>query len=187
MTLQERFDRVGGLAPVKGDHFNPLSEAEIVSLEGAVGGALPPFYRSFLLTFGASSFRKIVEFSPVRRLPPSVSSDGRGFVDVLYGAAADHPNDLGGMLDLYRARMPEHFLPIAGDGGGNQIAMLVGGDHSGTIYYWDHNNEWDEEDYVEDDLPVPSDLKWQNVTVIAASFDAFLDCISVREQPGQVA
>lgn len=180
MTPKERFDSLGGIAPVKGEQFIPVSPAEIAELERATGGALPEPYRNFLQTFGGSSLRQIVEFDPVERLPASVSSRGRGTVDVFYGAAAHQPNDLGGMLALYRARMPEHFLPIAGDGGGNQIAMLVAGDDAGSIYYWDHNNEWDEDDYVEDGLPVPPRLKWQNVTLIAPSFDRFLERLSVR-------
>lgn len=182
MNLKARFARLGGLAPLKGDAYLPVPEAEIVSLERTLGATLPELYRGFLLTFGASRFQKIVEFSPVQRLPPSVSSDGRGFVDLFYGAAAQQPNDLSGMFERYRPRMPERFLPIGGDGGGDQIAMIVGGDESGTIYYWNHHAEWDEEDYLEDGLPIPANLKWQNVTTIAPSFDSFLECLAVRDE-----
>jgi hypothetical protein len=182
MELKARFDRVGGLSPVKGDVFVPVPEPEIVGVETEIGAKLPPLYREFLATFGASIFCELVEFSPVQPLPPSISSTGRGLVNVLYGAGVHTPHDLGGTLQMYRSRMPEGFLPIAGDGGGDQIAMAAGGD--GAIYYWDHHSEWDAEDYEDDGLPVPPDLKWQNVTAIARSFEAFLDTLSVRKQPG---
>ena len=77
--------------------------------------------------------------------------------------------------------MPEGFLPIGDDGGGDQIFMLVAGEKAGRVYYWDHNSEWDEEDYTEDGLPVPPDLKWQNVTMIAESFEDFLMRLSLWE------
>jgi hypothetical protein len=180
MTLKERFDSLGGIAPVKGKQFIPVSPAEIAELERATGGELPELYRSFLQIFGGSSLRQIVEFAPVEPLPVSVSSSGRGTVDVFYGAAAHAPNDLGGMLAVYHSRMPEHFLPIASDGGGNQIAMLVSGDDAGAIFHWDHNNEWDEDDYIDLGLPIPPRLKWQNVTLIAHSFHSFLERLSLR-------
>lgn len=179
MTLKDRFDRVGGLVPVKGERFVPLSETEVIAIERVIGGRISGLYRSYLLTFGGARLREIVEFSPVQRLPPSVSRSGRGIVGEFYGAKAHAPNDLDSAVARYRSRMPEQCLPIGGDGGGNQIVMKLGGDHDGAIYYWDHNNEWDDEDYIDEGEPVPPDLKWQNMTSVAPSFDAFLDSLSI--------
>jgi hypothetical protein len=140
-----------------------MSEAEIARIEQAVGGGLPALYRSFLLTFGVSKFQNIVKFSPVHRFcHPRSRAMGAALSTRSMGSWS-----IGPTISVTRWRC---------------IAMLVSGENSGAIHYWDHNNEWDEEDYLEDDLPVPPDLKWQNVTVIAPSFDVFLDRLSVYEQ-----
>lgn len=180
MTLEQRFSELGGIKPVKGAAI-PVPEREIAELERSLGSVLPAPYRRFLETFGASAFEQMVAFDPIERLPASISSDGRGIVGVFYGAIAHDPHDLVSALARYRERMPDGFLPIANDGGGNQIAMQLGGARPGAIYYWDHNNEWDEDDYLDEDEPIPPDLKWQNVTLIAASFDDLLACLVIEE------
>jgi hypothetical protein len=122
----------------------------------------------------------MVQFDPVEPVPMPISRTGRGFIDLFYGAAQHSPYDLRSRLSTYRPRMPEHFLPIADSGGGDQIAIMVGGDKSGSVFFWDHHAEWDEEDYLEDGLPEPPDLKWQNVTLIAPSFEDLLKRLSIR-------
>ena len=181
MELEARFEEVGGLAPVRGDHFMPVPENEIADLEQTLEASLPDPYRNFLKTFGASRFRVMVEFKPVTNLPASISDDGTGSINIFYGASAHTPYDLAGEYELYKDRMPEGFLPIGDDGGGDQICMLVAGEKAGGVYYWDHNSEWDEEDYTEDGLAVPPDLKWQNVTLIAESFEDFVMRLSLWE------
>lgn len=177
MTIEEQVARLGGLRPIRGTRFE-VPEAELVEIERMVGASLPDSYRRFLRTYGASTFNQNVEFEPRERLPSSISSDGRGSFGAFYGALAHAPQDLLSNLACYRDRMPEQFLPIADDSG-NELAMQLGGDRPGAIYYWDHNNEWDEEDYLEDNEPVPPDLKWQNVTLIATSFEDFLARLAV--------
>jgi hypothetical protein len=179
MTLEQRVQDLGGVTASNGGPLRPMPADEIGLLEQRLGGSLPKSYRQFLEAFGGASFRETILFEPKGRLPDSVSPENRAMISVFYGGSADAPRDLVAALARYRDRMPEGFLPIASDGGGNQIAMAVGGEHDGAIYYWDHNREWDEEDYVEDDLPVPPDLKWQNVTLIADTFDQFLERLAV--------
>ena len=57
----------------------------------------------------------------------------------------------------------------------------VAADERGRIYYWDHENEWDEEDFIEDGLPVPPNLKFQNLHHIADSFEEFLRNLEVLD------
>jgi hypothetical protein len=179
MDLKAKFEELGGLAPVKGDQFIPMTEAEIATLEQSLGASLPALYRTFLTTFGASRFREMVEFTPVEPLPPSISSNGRGSINLFYGGQAHAPYSLIEMLDLYQSRMPEGFLPIGDDGAGDQICLSVLGEKREQIFYWNHHAEWDEEDYLEDGLPVPADLKWQNVTLISCSFEDLLARLSI--------
>jgi hypothetical protein len=71
--------------------------------------------------------------------------------------------------------MPDTMIPIADDGGGNQICLGIKGKERGKVYYWDHHNEWDEQDYLEDyGEPMPPEVKFQNVYLIAKSFEDFI-------------
>jgi hypothetical protein len=180
MTAEQRFSELGGIRPVRGLAI-PVPERELAELERLLGFAFPASYRRFIEKLGASAFARIVAFDPIKRLPTTISRSGRGIIDVFYGASAHEPDGLISALARYRERMPEGFLPIAHDGGGNQLAMQLIGDSPGAIYYWDHNNEWDEEDYLDHDEQVPPDLKWQNVTLIAASFDDLLARLLIDE------
>ena len=63
--------------------------------------------------------------------------------------------------------MPESLIPLGDDGRGNQICLGVSGDETGKVFYWDHNNEWDEEDYFADyGEPMPEEVRFQNRTPI---------------------
>jgi len=80
-------------------------------------------------------------------------------------------------------RMPSTIIPIADDGGGNQICIGIKGGEQGKIYYWDHNNEWDEEDYLLDHgRPMPPEVKFQNVHLIASSFVDFISRLETLEK-----
>jgi hypothetical protein len=57
----------------------------------------------------------------------------------------------------------------------------IRGPEAGKVYYWDHEREWDEQDYLEQGLPVPPDLKFQNVHLIAGSFEDFIARLYVVE------
>lgn len=179
MTLPQRLSELGGVTALNGGSLRPIDADEIKEIERRLGVSLPSSYRQLLASFGGASFRETIMFEPKVRLPDSVSPENHAMISVFYGGRSDAPRDLLSALDRYRDRMPEGLLPIASDGGGNQIAMGVGGTHDGQIFYWDHNREWDEDDYVEDDLPVPSDLKWQNLTLIADTFDQFVERLFV--------
>lgn len=185
---QERFEALGGIVPVVGDRFVPLSGSEIDALEKVLHASLPMFYRRFLETYGATAFGKYVDFSPAQGLPENVSSSGKGHFGFFYGALSQQYDDsfsLEWNIAVYRERMPESIIPIGGDGSGDQICLGISGAQAGKIFYWDHNNEWDEEDYLDDGEPVPPDLKFQNVHLVANSFDDFLLRLEISDaDPG---
>ena len=177
VEYQETFNQLGGLEPAAGDTLIPVPVDELAALEGDIGDPLPARYREFLGSYGASSFGESVAFQPVQPLPAAISSTGKGGFSHFFGAttpAQDETLSLSWNLATYRDRMPETMIPIASDGGGDLICLVVTGDEVGKVYYWDHNNEWDEDDYLDQDEPVPADIKFQNVHLIAHSFEEFI-------------
>jgi hypothetical protein len=182
MGFEELFQGVGGIRPVVGDHFLPLTDAEIAHIEREIGNGLPPFYRKFLGQYGASGFRQLVQFKPIRRLPPTISSWGGDYLFAVYGKEPKGHTmwDLLARIRFYKGRMPDSMIPIGDNGGGNQICLGVSGEESGKVFYWDRHNEFDEEEYLEDnEPPVPPELLYQNVHLVADSFEDFLQRLEV--------
>jgi hypothetical protein len=87
----------------------------------------------------------------------------------------------------YLERIPGFCLPIASDGMGNQIIMSLNEGSNGFIYWWDHENEWDVEDYEEENEgdKMPEQVKWQNMYLVASSFVEFFINLFTDEQVTQ--
>jgi hypothetical protein len=187
--MQALFARLGGIKPVDGERFTPMTQAEIVAFEREVGARLPEAYRRFLATYGASTFDgsppddPYILFRPLESLPPQFRS-GKGLFDVFYGAERDPQDDYSVRVRtrFFRGRMPESIIPIGDDSGAGQICLGIKRAEAGKVYYWEQQNEpLDEEDYLEDyGEPRPPEAMFQNVHLIAKSFEDFLERLEVR-------
>jgi hypothetical protein len=179
--LRERLAELGGLVPIK-TAFIPLHEHDLSSIEGRIGARLPDPYREFVQEFGGAGFAEYVQCVSKYPMPGPSQSRCVPFA-YFYGGRAGGAEHLSLALAIenYAARMPPTVVPIASDGGGNQICLGVEHDERGRIFYWDHDNEWDEEDYVDEGLVVPDDLAFQNLHVIADSFVDFVEQLQVVE------
>ncbi|HEX7447597.1 MAG TPA: SMI1/KNR4 family protein [Pirellulales bacterium] len=84
-------------------------------------------------------------------------------------------------MRFFSGRIPADLIPIADNGGGSQILLGIRGKDEGKVYYWDLRNEpLDEEDYLEDHgEPRPPDAMFQNVHLVAESFEDLLRRIEV--------
>lgn len=179
--IDNRFQSLGGLVPV-GQAFVPLSPSEVTSLEEKLGIALPVDYRSFLLSYGAAMFGEEVEMEPISKLPEHISSDGKAPFSCFYGARCERHQSLEKKIDVFRYRMPTTMIPIAHDGGGNQICLGISGKERDRVYYWDREMEPDESEYLEDTgKPMPVEEKMRNVHVIADSFRDFVQRLKIIE------
>jgi hypothetical protein len=108
--------------------------------------------------------------------------DGKGPFSDFYGSK-DTINSLAENIEAYKGRMPDMIIPIGDDGMGNQICLGIGGDERGKVYYWDHENEWDEQQYMEDyGVPMPPEMKFQNVYLVAESFEDFIRGLEKYEE-----
>lgn len=179
MVLDKLLQRVGGLRPIVGDGFLPLSASELADVEELIGTTLPDTYRAFLLCYGASAFRRLVQFRSIVPLPPHISRNGTDYIDALYGMEPETYN-LKKSIRIFKGRMPGSVIPIGSNGGGNQICLGVSGEERGKVFYWDRHNEFDEEEYLEDhEPPVPPELLHQNVHLVADSFEDFLQRLEI--------
>ena len=185
MSIEVDILRLGGLQPIQGDAFRPMTEAELHEIEAVYNSTMPLDVKAFLKTYGASSFKRRVSVTPVDPFPSHISSTGADSLDAFYGVtdAKLRAYALSFRIQMYRRRLPKNLLPIAGNGNGDQYCVGMSGHQVGKILFWDHHNEFDEEDYLEElgidlenlddeDRPeIPSEAWFQNVYLIAASFE----------------
>jgi hypothetical protein len=153
---------------VTGEGPHRLSEDELEALERQLGARLPADYRAFLTTYGGYAFDQLVTF-PYRQ--PYAGGE-RGVLSVFFGNLPGDAYDLLRNRNTYRGRVPSDLLPVATDPGGNLIALALGGEHKGKLYFWDH----EEEEMVEEGK-APG---YSNVYLIANSFDDLMDSLKIE-------
>ena len=187
-NTEKKFDELGGVKPVRGQIFSPLEEDEILKIEKIVGANLPEPYRSLLAKFGSWSFEEFISFpySNVTMMQvmkgQSFDLNKRNFLAYMYGSKEDDTYSLERAIKTYKERMPETIIPIGDDGGGNKVCLGLNGAEKGKVFYWDHDSEWDEDDYLEEEgEPMPPEVKFQNVYLVANSFEEFLNQLRVEE------
>jgi hypothetical protein len=164
--IEGKIGLLGGIVPVDAA-FDPVRERELRAIEAALGVSLPHDYREFLQTYGCCSFGALVQFC-------SMEGDG-GPLSLFFGSKSAGCYGLMRNIKMLQDRMPETIIPIGDDGGGNKVCLGIKGDERGKVYYWDHNNEWDEDDYLEEyGMPMPPEAKFQNVCLVAESFEDFI-------------
>jgi hypothetical protein len=163
-----------GLQPLGKTEYVPVTRDEVADLEDALGAPLPSDYKAFIMKYGKSLFSEEVRLRPIQ-LPPKHISD-EGFLDLssFYGSNADD-DDLLSCLEALKGRMPETMVPIADDLWGNNFLLGVAGKDRNKVYLWDCDNELAAEDYVRKGLPVPDDLWYRNLTLVANSFTDFIN------------
>lgn len=190
MDLKTTFAKLGGIKPVVGKTFSPMTASELANIEKRLGVLLPEGYRNFLTAYGASSFNGASPENPwivyrsLTPLPPHISKTGKGLFDAFYGGKKKGRDaySLSARIKFYSGRMPDSIIPIGDDGGAGQICLGISGKEAGKVYYWDQQNEpLDEEDYLEDyGEPRPPAAMFQNVHLIANSFEDFLQRLEVK-------
>lgn len=137
---------------------------ELDIFEAFVDGNFPKEYKDFLLEHNGGY--------PVPNYFNIPSIKDSSIVDCLYHLhSRDSTNCLTRKYKVFRDRMPPEIIPIGSDPGGNQICMAITGKHYGTIYFWDHECEADEEK--------PS---YSNVHIVASRFSEFLSSLEKSEE-----
>jgi len=87
---------------------------------------------------------------------------GVSVLNEFYGIG-DMYSNLADYIDIYEYRLPDGFLPIANDPGGNIICLGTQEPYYEKIYFWDHEQE-------------PEDAEdMSNMYFLADNIDDFLD------------
>ena len=127
-----------------------INENEIVKQEIYFKCEFPEDYKKFLLEYNGGIPEKTLIY---------FSNDG-GIIDLFFGFCDDDIYGLRKNNASYLNRKPSNMMPIACDPGGNLFLMSIRGNDYGSIYFWDHEFE------VEDD----QEADYSNLTFVAKSF-----------------
>jgi hypothetical protein len=133
----------------------PIGEQEIIEIEKLLDYSFPDEYRNHLLKYNGGRCKSNV-FSFIENNKKTESQ-----IDWFLAIYDGKYNNLQSYIDIYiieQRRLPEYFVPIAHDPGGNLICIAS---NSGFIYFWDHEKEGED-----------------NVYFISDSFNHFIDNLS---------
>lgn len=184
--FEEKIKSLGGISPVKSDKFDGLSKGEITEIEKKLGAKLPDDYKAFLMQYGQVLFtNESVAFKPENKkalypINDETEEENPVFngsqVSLFFGKDKDFSATLVNKIDIYSDRMPHLIIPFADDGLGNKLCIGLEEKNYGYVYWWDHENEWDKEDYEDaTGSEMPEKAKYQNVYLIAKSFSKFIE------------
>lgn len=144
-----------------------VSESAINTLELTLEHSLPPQYREFLLEFNGGE--------PETNVFP-VDELGEGGVIEFFGIREGSvPGDIAFERSRMAGRVPSGLLPIAEAEGGNLVCVSLQGQDRGTVYFWDHEEEADED----------VESTYCNLHVIGSSFRDFWNSLR-KFDPSQV-
>lgn len=117
---------------------------------------LPVQYRDFLLEYNGGNVKPNVF---------KISDDeGETALNTLYGLDINESYDeLSSVFDSLYGEIPNEFISIGDDSGGNQICLGTSEEYAGKIYIFLHDIE-------------PTE-KMSNMFLISDSFDSFLDSL----------
>lgn len=114
----------------------------------------PIQYRDFLLEYNGGNVKpNVFKIS---------DEEGETAVNTLYGLdISESYDDLSNVFDSLHGEIPDEFISIGDDSGGNQICLGISGEYSGKVYMFIHDIESTEE--------------MSNMFFISNTFDSFLD------------
>jgi hypothetical protein len=96
---------------------------------------LPRLYKDFLLEYNGG------------RVEPNVfkisSDEGESALNVFYGIG-NMKNNLEKKFEFFEEILEIGFIPIARDSGGNQVCLGTKEEYYDQIFFWKHDEEYDE-------------------------------------------
>ena len=129
-----------------------ISLQDIKQFEREYNVTLPKEYIDFLLKYNGGH--------PQESNFKITNDEGESLVNKFYGIG-DMKSNLAKVFEVLEGEIPEDFVSIANDPGGNEILLGVSGEYQGKIYFWIHDIEPD------DDMG--------NMFILADSFSEFFD------------
>lgn len=183
--MVSELDRLGGLLPLGGERLTAVRHGEVQRMSAEHQVEFADGHVDLLLRYGCCSFAReiFVRFDSPEAAHvhdpdlgiPNCTREGCG-LSHFYGTGAPVDTlDIEWAITTYRTRMPHGSLPVAADGSGGQICFVADPSRRRGFYWWDHENEWDEEDYLVDvGQEMPEAVKYQNLYFIADDLEGLL-------------
>ncbi len=140
----------------------PLAASDLDDFERRLNITFPEEYRNFMLLHNGGRPEKS-RFS-YRNKPGMYADSCVDWFLAIYDGEFDNMERYFNTYKINRIRMPDELVPIAHDPGGNLICISVKGENKGTIYFWDHENESEDNEKA----------SYRNVHFIAASHAEFI-------------
>lgn len=170
-----------GMEPTWDDRYYPLDNLELEELEALIGAELPSDYREFVQKYGGASFgENIVEIKGIEPVPPNI---GKAEFGTFYGNKECKAKLLW-YKHVLKDRMAENMIPIGNDlAGPNSFCLGVSGTDRDKVYMWDYYNDHEESDYTDEGLPVPENMFYLNLTLMANSFEEFILRMEIERDP----
>src|SRR5262249_44799302 len=111
---------LGGIRPLGGREFTPMTDAEITALEERLGGRLSKAYRNFLATYGASKFKgaspdnPYIVFRSLSPFPPHITTSNKALFAAFYGGGMDEHDtySLQERSRFFAGRMPDTITSL---------------------------------------------------------------------------
>jgi hypothetical protein len=150
------------------DTEKPVSMVEIEELQSLTGLVFPAEYIEHLLNQnGGRCQPNVFEFLMKGKIE-------MGDIDWFLAVYDGEHDNLRTYIDIYKLeeeRLPPHILPIAHDSGGNLICISCAKEDYGYIYFWDHEEEFEDE--------APLDGGYINLYLIEKSLKRFFASLKV--------
>ena len=194
MKIKSLVEKMGG---VQRFTFEPLIPTSRKSMSKFLDITKEEFsdYLDYLELFGGETgFIKEFKLTPYSNLPEYCYPDddipvggniewSGGDLGFFYGENINYQKNsqISERLEKYKNRIPDNFLPISSNEFGDLICLCTQGERIGQIFYWDHENEWDEEDYFDEfGVQMHEEVKFQNIYLIGKNlYDCFSRMIPV--------
>ncbi|MCA9231165.1 MAG: SMI1/KNR4 family protein [Planctomycetales bacterium] len=150
MTIDELLAEIESKSP-------PASENDIAAFEAEIGHPLPDDYRRFLAGCNGGFLGGRFWYH-----------EGDAGIHHIGGFRDESYFSLRWTRDCYGDRIPKELIWIMDDPFGNAICLGLEGDARGKIYFWDHEEEPDPEEW--DGSVATAD----NVSLLTNSFTEFV-------------
>lgn len=141
------------MAKILGSHKKlSLEEIERFEMENQV--SLTNKYKNFLIQWNGGY--------PQPNTFKISDDQGISILNQFYGIG-DMYSNIADYIDIYEYRLPDGFIPIANDPGGNVICIGTRNSYYEKVYFWDHEQETE----------YPNDMS--NMYFLADDIDDFLE------------
>jgi hypothetical protein len=175
--MQSKLQKLG-IKPSFNGKYDHATDSDIQAIENKANGKLPLEYCEFLKSYGYSGFFSWVIFP---RNDNNNHKIIKTHIGIFLGTSSDYPHTVMDKLITYEDRLPSEIVPITTESG-NFLCISVYADKNeyGKIYHWDHNREWDEDEYVaRHKTRMPRSAKFSNMTLVAESFTDLINKLEI--------